>query len=64
MIGGQIPDPFRTVADYDFLFRAALSLSELNGVIPSTLFGVFGLLGGWGSRPCEESADGGRVDSK
>jgi hypothetical protein len=35
-----------------------VSLSELNGVVPSTLFGVFCPLEGWGSRTCEESADG------
>jgi hypothetical protein len=38
--------------------RGVVSLSELNGVVPSTLFGVFCPLEGWGSRTCEESADG------
>src|ERR1017187_3508692 len=33
--------------------RGVVSLSELNGVVPSTLFGVFCPLEGWGSRTCE-----------
>ena len=42
-----------------------VSLSELFGIVPSTLFGTFALLGGrWGSRPCEEPTDGGWVDSE
>ncbi len=38
-----------------------LSLSELFGAHPSTLFGVLGLLEGW-NWPCEQPTDSGRVD--
>jgi hypothetical protein len=41
-----------------------VSLSELFGIKSSTLFGRFALLGGRGSRPCEEPTDGGWVDSE
>ncbi|SPE30138.1 hypothetical protein SBA6_1220002 [Candidatus Sulfopaludibacter sp. SbA6] len=47
-----------------YFLVTSLSLSELFGRIPSTLFGRFALLWGWGSRACEEPTDGGRMDSE